>query len=123
MDADPFTQAVVLLSELLTEGKPVRVELERNGLRGEMAVSPIAETAPQPPPVDAIARGNAGLMFSPIEETILKKAVTEHWQTAGELAEKTGQKCGHWFYAILGNLADRKCLDSGRNGYRLRAQS
>lgn len=59
------------------------------------------------------------LKFSPIEQAIMN-VIADEWQTAAEIAEKTGQKCGQWLYAILSNLADRKCLESGRNGYRKR---
>jgi len=45
MDTDPITQAMIVLNKLLSEGKPVRVQLERNGLRGELTVQPITETA------------------------------------------------------------------------------
>jgi hypothetical protein len=60
-----------------------------------------------------------GRRFSPIEEAILK-AATDNWQTAAQLAEATGQKLNQWFYAILGNLADREFLESGPKGYRLK---
>ena len=126
MDADPFTQAVVLLSELLTEGKPVRVQLERNGLRGEMVVSPIAETAPAPqlPGVDANPEGQdrRGRWFSPIEEEVLR-VVSNLWQTKAEVAEKCGHSLSTWFGYVLANLADRDILESGRNGYRFRKES
>lgn len=45
MDTDPITQAMIVLNKLLSQGKPVRVQLERNGLRGELTVQPITETA------------------------------------------------------------------------------
>jgi hypothetical protein len=61
-----------------------------------------------------------GKELSAIEESILQAATAE-WQTAQEFSITTGQKCGHWFYAILGNLADREYLESSRNGYRLPA--
>lgn len=63
---------------------------------------------------------NAGLMFSPIEKSVLKVA-TLNWQTGMELAEKTGQTCSSWFRAILSNLVEREWLEGGRNGYRRRA--
>lgn len=46
MDTDPITQAIIVLNKLLSEGKPVRVQLERNGLRGELTVQPITEATP-----------------------------------------------------------------------------
>lgn len=49
MENEPFTQGLLVLSQLLAEGKPLRVQMERNGLRGEMIVQRIGETAPASP--------------------------------------------------------------------------
>jgi hypothetical protein len=46
MDTDPIVQAMIVLNQLLSEGKPVRVQLERNGLRGELTVQPMTEATP-----------------------------------------------------------------------------
>ena len=61
--------------------------------------------------------GNTGLLFSNAEQAILKAATFE-WQTAPEIAEKTGHTASTWFRAILSNLVERKWLEGGRNGYR-----
>jgi hypothetical protein len=56
MDTDPITQAMIVLNKLLSEGKPVRVQLERNGLRGELTIQPITEATPNTR-MDPLTRG------------------------------------------------------------------
>lgn len=110
------------LADLLSEGEPVYVRIERAPLFAELRVG---STSASPQPLAVASRQTPdgtprqqGTMFSPIEQAILN-AATHEWQTAGVLADKVGQKSGQWFYAILGNLVDRGWLDSSRNGYRL----
>lgn len=113
---DTISEALRLLALLLAEGQPLHVRIERAGHVAELVIEPAGVAiGPKAGPISTPARGVK--LFSPIEESVLRVA-TENWQSAAELAEKTGQKLGHWFYAILGNLADRGYLDSGRSGYR-----
>lgn len=113
---DTIAEALRLLAQLLAEGQPLRVRIERGGDVAELTVAPAgASSSSMVEPLTLPSKGVK--LFSPIEESVLR-AATPNWQTAAELAEKTQQQPGHWFYAILGNLADRGYLDSGRNGYR-----
>lgn len=112
------------LEELRRQG-----DIEPDMLRIEVRLGPIysvvgrqlseEDLGEKPMPTDQNgSQSRRGEMFSPIERTIIR-AATKHWQRAADLADKTGQKCNQWFYAILGNLADRGWLESSRDGYRL----
>jgi hypothetical protein len=109
--AATLAELVRLLAELCQQGAPVNLRLEFGSWQGMVSCRPGCQPA-----------GQAGKPFSPIEEAILASA-TRDWQTAQQFADLTGQKCNHWFYAIIGNLADREYLESGRSGYRLPTQA
>jgi hypothetical protein len=114
-EQDILTRALTLLAELLAEGQPVQVRIERDGHVAELRIGNVqapqaSEALPPTLPVD--------MLLSPIEKSILAVATAE-WQTAATFAAKTGQRYGQLLYAVLGNLVSRGLLDSGRNGYRL----
>jgi hypothetical protein len=91
--------------------------VEKPGSHDDLSVP--VETPPMSPTFDGQSEPTRGLDFSPIEALILR-AVSADWQTAAELAAKVGQKRSTWFNAILSNLVERRWLDGGRHGYRLR---
>ncbi|HTU22864.1 MAG TPA: hypothetical protein VMG10_32795 [Gemmataceae bacterium] len=115
-----LAQLLVELAELLAEGEHVHVRIERGPVYAQLRIGPTDEK-PGSRPMTLDSNGHQtprGKMFSSIEEAILKAGAAE-WQTAAQLAEKTGQSHSTWFCAILSNLVEREYLDGGRNGYRL----
>lgn len=91
-----------------------RLHIKVNNSEFDLPITDGASLMPQPPNG---THGKMGQWFSPIEKSILK-AATNNWQTAAELAEKTGQPGSSWFRAVLSNLVDREWLEGGRSGYR-----
>jgi hypothetical protein len=117
--AEVTTLAAVLVIDV-TCG-PYRLAYRGAPASLEDGVPPAPDLALPPPPREARPDW---LFFSPTEALILK-AMKDTWQTRDELARATGILQGlasrNDYQAILRNLCERLVLESGPQGFRLRA--
>jgi hypothetical protein len=124
---DVLRAAVAALLELLAEGKAVRALVERDGLRGELTVGPIAEAAPAPsslvhlpPPTPAPC--SHWLWLSPIEAEVIQflEQNPREWMTCERIASAVSPISGRDLGCVMRNMADRNILESQTGkGYRL----
>lgn len=103
------------LADLTEEGEPLRVVIERYGMRATLTVCPV------PPEDDTPAPALPSL--SKTERTILTALgnAGSAVLTAGEISARTGHADGGWFRDVLSRMRTKRLLtgENGSPGYGL----
>ncbi len=124
-NVDSLRAALDALAELLSQGEPLRVSIERGGMRGSLEVQPVALTVPDTidrGPVHGPASCEHWLWLTPTERAILDcfGDDTQTWKSSECIGAVVNLVNNRDLSAILRNMVERNILEAkaGR-GFRL----